>query len=320
MKEHQEIIRKVLSDPVSSFKPTRSGIFAISRFGHYGEYDLSKGFPLVTTRKINTKAITTELLWFLRGDTNVSYLHEHNVHIWDPWTNSSGSLGEVYGFQWRRWKTSEGGVIDQIEKLISNIKLDPYSKRHIVSAWNVADLDKMALPPCHVLFQFNVNGNQTIDCELYQRAADVALGLPFNIASYSLLTSLIARETGLKEGRFIHSIGDLHIYCGQGARANFYSQNLEKIKSKIKKAQGQQDYLLIKRWIEENAPPEEYNSEKGRATFYDHIPGLLEQLSREPFSHPKLEINCKPLQNLEPKDIMFKDYKYHNQIKFDIAV
>jgi len=192
-------------------KGDRTGTGTKSVFGYQMRFDLEEGFPLLTTKKLHLKSIIYELLWFLRGDTNVNYLHEHGVTIWDEWAGQDGELGPVYGHQWRSWPAPDGKSIDQISLLIEGIKTNPDSRRHIVSAWNPAEIDKMALPPCHALFQFYV-ANGKLSCQLYQRSADVFLGVPFNIASYALLTMMVAQVCRLKPGEFIHSFGDTHIY------------------------------------------------------------------------------------------------------------
>jgi thymidylate synthase len=192
-------------------KEDRTGVGTLSRFGHQMRFDLSQGFPLLTTKKVHFRSVVVELLWFLRGETNVRFLHEHKVTIWDEWANAQGELGPVYGKQWRSWPTPGGESVDQIAELLRLIRQNPDSRRLIVSAWNVADLPHMALPPCHCLFQFYVAGGK-LSCQLYQRSADVFLGVPFNIASYALLTCLIAQVTGLKPGEFIHTFGDVHLY------------------------------------------------------------------------------------------------------------
>jgi len=174
-------------------------------------FDLNRGFPLLTTKKVHTRSIFYELLWFLRGETNISYLHDHGVSIWDEWADEKGELGPVYGSQWRSWKTTEGQTIDQISNLVDGIKNNPNSRRHIVSAWNVGEIDQMALPPCHSMFQFYVSNNK-LSCQLYQRSADIFLGVPYNIASYALLTMMIAQVTKLELGDFIHTFGDAHLY------------------------------------------------------------------------------------------------------------
>ena len=192
-------------------KEDRTGTGTISRFGHQMRFDLSEGFPVITTKKLHLKSIIHELLWFLAGDTNVKYLQDNGVRIWNEWADKDGELGHIYGYQWRSWPTPDGKHIDQISKLVDSIKNKPDSRRHIVSAWNVGDLDKMNLPPCHVLFQFYVADGK-LSCQLYQRSADVFLGVPFNIASYALLTLMMAQVTGLKPGDFVHTFGDVHIY------------------------------------------------------------------------------------------------------------
>jgi thymidylate synthase len=192
-------------------KQDRTGTGTRSIFGHQLRFDLADGFPLVTTKKLHVKSVIHELLWFLQGSTNVRYLNEHGVTIWDEWANAEGELGPVYGRQWRSWPTPDGRHIDQIANLVEALKRDPDSRRHVVSAWNVGELHAMALPPCHCLFQFYV-GEGRLSCQLYQRSADVFLGVPFNIASYALLTLMVAQVTGLAPGEFVHSFGDVHLY------------------------------------------------------------------------------------------------------------
>lgn len=189
----------------------RTGTGTISIFGHQMSFDLEEGFPLLTTKKLHTKSIIYELLWFLRGDTNVHYLQEHGVRIWNEWADENGDLGPVYGHQWRSWPAHDGGTIDQIKNVVEMIKHSPESRRLIVSAWNVADIDQMKLPPCHTMFQFYVAEGK-LSCQLYQRSGDVFLGVPFNIASYALLTMMMAQVCGLKPGKFVHTLGDAHIY------------------------------------------------------------------------------------------------------------
>lgn len=194
-----------------TYKSDRTGTGTYSLFGYQMRFDLNDGFPLVTTKKVHLKSIIHELLWFLAGDTNIKYLKDNGVRIWDEWADENGNLGPVYGYQWRSWPTPDGGHIDQITNLINQIKKNPDSRRLIVSAWNVANIDQMKLPPCHCLFQFYVADGR-LSCQLYQRSADVFLGVPFNIASYALLTMMIAQVCGLKLGEFIHTFGDVHIY------------------------------------------------------------------------------------------------------------
>ncbi len=209
MKQYLDFLSHISSHGIP--KTDRTGTGTISVFGYQMRFNLADGFPLVTTKKVHLKSVIHELLWFLRGDTNVRYLHDHGVSIWDEWANSNGDLGPIYGKQWRSWPTADGQVIDQISQLVHMIKTNPDSRRLIVSAWNVGELDNMALPPCHLLIQFYVAGNK-LSCQLYQRSADAFLGVPFNIASYSLLTHMIAHQCDLAVGDFIWTGGDCHIY------------------------------------------------------------------------------------------------------------
>jgi thymidylate synthase len=209
MQAYHDLLRHILAHGVD--KSDRTGTGTRSVFGYQMRFDLQAGFPLVTTKKVHLKSIVHELLWFLKGDTNIAYLNEHGVSIWDEWANESGDLGPVYGKQWRSWEGKDGKVVDQIKDLIDQLKKTPDSRRLIVNAWNVADLSEMALMPCHTLFQFYV-ANGKLSCQLYQRSADVFLGVPFNIASYALLTLMIAQVCGLQPGDFVHTFGDAHIY------------------------------------------------------------------------------------------------------------
>ncbi|MGB6731629.1 MAG: thymidylate synthase [Xanthobacteraceae bacterium] len=209
MRQYLDLMERVLSEGAE--KRDRTGTGTRSIFGHQMRFDLQSGFPLVTTKKLHVKSIIYELLWFLRGDTNIKYLNDHGVRIWDEWADDNGDLGPVYGRQWRSWPTPDGGAIDQIKQALDTIRRDPDSRRIIVTAWNPGDLPKMALSPCHCLFQFYVAEGR-LSCQLYQRSADVFLGVPFNIASYALLTVAVAQVTGLKPGTFIHSFGDAHLY------------------------------------------------------------------------------------------------------------
>jgi len=209
MKQYLDLLRHVLGHGAK--KSDRTGTGTLSVFGYQMRFDLAGGFPLVTTKKLHTKSIIHELLWFLRGETNIRYLNEHGVSIWDEWADANGELGPVYGKQWRSWAAADGRSIDQISWLIDEIKRNPDSRRLVVSAWNVAELPQMALQPCHALFQFHV-ANQRLSCQLYQRSADIFLGVPFNIASYALLTHMVAQVCNLQPGDFVHTLGDAHLY------------------------------------------------------------------------------------------------------------
>jgi thymidylate synthase len=220
MKQYLNLLETILNEGTE--KPDRTGTGTISRFGHQMRFDLSEGFPVVTTKKLHLKSIIHELLWFLAGNTNIKYLTDNGVRIWNEWADENGNLGHIYGYQWRSWPTPDGGHVDQISNVINSIINKPDSRRHIVNAWNVGELDKMNLPPCHVLFQFYV-ANGKLSCQLYQRSADVFLGVPFNIASYALLTLMVAQVTGLQPGDFVHTFGDVHIY----------SNHLEQVKLQL---------------------------------------------------------------------------------------
>lgn len=209
MQQYLSLLQRVLNEGVH--KEDRTGTGTYSVFGHQMRFNLSEGFPLVTTKKLHLKSIIHELLWFLKGSTNVQYLQENNVKIWNDWAKEDGELGPIYGYQWRSWPDYKNGNIDQIEQVIHSIKTNPDSRRHLVSAWNVGQIDEMQLPPCHILFQFYVAEGR-LSCQLYQRSADLFLGVPFNIASYALLTMMMAQATGLQPGDFVHTLGDAHIY------------------------------------------------------------------------------------------------------------
>jgi len=216
MRQYLDLLHHILDN--GHDKPDRTGTGTLSVFGYQMRFDLADGFPLVTTKKLHLKSIVHELLWFVRGDTNVSYLREHGVTIWDEWADERGDLGPIYGAQWRAWPAPDGSTVDQLRAVIDGIQRDPDSRRHIVTAWNPGMLPAMALPPCHILFQFYVAGGR-LSCQLYQRSADVFLGVPFNIASYSLLLAMVAQVTGLDPGEFVHTFGDAHLYRNHLAQA-----------------------------------------------------------------------------------------------------
>ena len=209
MQQYLDLMRYVLEN--GSEKKDRTGTGTLSAFGHQMRFDLARGFPLITTKKLHLQSIIHELLWFLQGDTNIGYLRENKVRIWDEWADENGDLGPVYGSQWRSWRAADGRLIDQIQQLISDIKTNPNSRRLIVSAWNVGEIENMALPPCHAFFQFYVADGR-LSCQLYQRSADIFLGVPFNIASYALLLMMVAQVTDLEPGDFVHTLGDAHLY------------------------------------------------------------------------------------------------------------
>ena len=231
MQQYLDLLSRVMKTGVD--RPDRTGTGTRGVFGHQMRFDLADGFPMVTTKKLHLKSIIHELIWFLAGDTNIKYLQDNKVRIWDEWADENGDLGPVYGKQWRRWEGPDGAVIDQVAKMVEAIKVNPYSRRHIVSAWNPADVDDMALPPCHCLFQFFVSpdpagGKDKLSCQLYQRSADIFLGVPFNIASYALLVHMVAQVCDLEVGDFVHTFGDAHIY------SNHFEQVEKQLKRKPK--------------------------------------------------------------------------------------
>ncbi len=264
MQVYLDLLEKVLNE--GTLKEDRTGTGTISLFGAQMRFDLQKGFPLITTKKTHLHSIIHELLWFLQGDTNVKYLQDNNVRIWNEWAASDGELGPIYGYQWRSWTTPNGQHIDQLAQVVDSLKRNPNSRRHIVSAWNVADIDQMALPPCHILFQFYV-ANGKLSCQLYQRSADLFLGVPFNIASYALLTTMIAQATGYEVGDFILTLGDAHIYK-------------------------------------------------------NHIEQAKLQISREPRTLPRMEINqtVNDLFSFQYSDFKLLDYDPHPHIKGKISI
>lgn len=264
MRAYLDFARHILDN--GTLKEDRTGTGTLSVFGYQMRFDLAAGFPLLTTKKLHIKSIIYELLWFLKGDTNIQYLNENGVKIWNEWADETGNLGPVYGHQWRSWPDGQGGQIDQISQLIEQLKTKPASRRHIISAWNVADVDSMALPPCHCLFQFYVNEGK-LSCQLYQRSADVFLGVPFNIASYALLTHMVAQVCGLDVGDFIHTFGDAHIYL-------------------------------------------------------NHREQIQQQISRQPYPLPTLEINpeIKDIFGFSYDDFKIIGYQAHPHIKGQVAV
>ena len=210
MKEYLDLLRLVLQK--GKKRSDRTGVGTLGVFGAQARFDLRDSFPLLTTKKLHTRSIIHELLWFIKGDTNVKYLHDNKVTIWDEWADENGDLGRIYGAQWTDWRTSDGRSVNQIKNAVEGLRKDPFGRRHIVCAWNPGELDKMALPPCHAMFQFYVSADGELSCQLYQRSADLFLGVPFNIASYAMLTMMVAQVCGYKPGEFIHTFGDLHIY------------------------------------------------------------------------------------------------------------
>jgi thymidylate synthase len=243
MRQYLDLMERILDH--GTRKRDRTGTGTLSVFGHQMRFDLSQGFPLVTTKKLHVKSIVHELLWFLRGETNIKYLNEHGVRIWDEWADESGDLGPVYGQQWRSWPAPDGGTIDQIANVVQMIRRNPDSRRLIVSAWNPADVDKMALPPCHCLFQFYVARGK-LSCQLYQRSADVFLGVPFNIASYALLTQMVAQVAGLAPGEFVHTFGDAHLYSNHLEQARLQLARPPRALPRLRLAPGAKDLFAFR--------------------------------------------------------------------------
>jgi thymidylate synthase len=263
MKQYHDLLKHVLSQ--GQEKSDRTGTGTLSIFGHQMRFNLEDGFPLLTTKKIHFKSVAHELLWFLKGSTNISYLKENNIKIWDEWADSEGELGPIYGNQWRSWVSSNGVKFDQITDVIESIKSNPDSRRHIVSAWNVGEIDNMKLPPCHILFQFYVLNNK-LSCQLYQRSADIFLGVPFNISSYALLTMMVADQCGLGYGEFVHTFGDAHIY----------TNHIDQVKQQLKR---------------EFRPLPTLSITKGISSIYDYVYDDFILDNYNPHSHIKAKVS-----------------------------
>ncbi len=374
--EHSVKILSSEKKPKSTFKfNERRGVGRIYIFGHQNRYDLSEGFPALTTKRIGFKTVTHELLWFLRGETNIKYLVDNNVHLWDDdafkhnlngmvkerifpeafesysesWVSARneyvqrikedsafaqkwGELGPVYGSQWVHWPkfhpvgmqvvngekrevyVKDPNGINQLERLIEGMKKNLTSSRHIVTAWNPDEVPSMALPPCHTLFQFDSDG-KSLNLQLYQRSCDMFLGVPFNIASYSLLTTIFAQELGLKPGEFVHTFGDVHFYCGAGERAKWYGDNLDRFKLMVKAKKNPEEYSEVLWWLNKKLPAED----KGREGM-DHVTGILEQLTRMPKELPKVTIANKPYKELTIDDFALEGYNPYPAIKRTLIV
>ena len=261
MKEYQRLLRLVLDE--GKTRSDRTGTGTISVFGAQARFDLRESFPCLTTKKLHLRSIIHELLWFLKGDTNIKYLKDNKVTIWDEWADENGNLGPVYGEQWRKWKTSDGSTIDQMKELIENIKHNPNSRRHIISAWNPGELKKMALPPCHAFSQFYISNNK-LSCQLYQRSCDMFLGVPFNIASYSLLIHILAKECGYKVGEFILSLGDFHIY----------EEHFDQVKIQLSREPKKHPSLQFKQ-----KKIYEYKTSDFELINYEHHPKIMAQMN-----------------------------------------
>ncbi|MEK6932467.1 MAG: thymidylate synthase [Nanoarchaeota archaeon] len=307
-----------------NYKKNRTGIDTISTFITDYRLDLSLGFTLLTTKKIDGyrwNSLIHEFLWYLSGEDHIRNLRE-KTKIWDSWADEQGNLDTAYGRYWRKFPSAqinkdtgkyEVTEIDQIAHVIKLLKTDPNSRRMVVQAWEPGNAASSKLPPCHYSFVFNVQGDK-LNVHMTQRSGDVALGIPFNIAAYTILCQTIAQETNFRLGEFGHTIIDSHIYCGRGERGEFYQKNLNELKEKIRNVKNKEDYLEVKKWIEDNAP-EESEEEKG----FDHVPGLLLQSSREPKNPSTLEINKKSIDDLVFEDFKLLNYECHGGIKFKVA-
>jgi thymidylate synthase len=360
--------REILTSPKSKFKGGSKGMGLISLFGYQNEYDLREGFPLLTTKKMSINPIAHELIWFMRGESNIRYLVDNDVHIWDDnafdhnlarmvdekifserperyssdWHKANseyvqrikedsefaerwGDLGPVYGSQWRKWKAVDQNgkiiVIDQLGEMIENIRKKPTGKRNLVTAWNPGEVPNMALPPCHVIYHATSDG-EDLDLLLYQRSCDMFLGVPFNIASYAMLTQIIAQQTGLKARRFIHTFGDSHFYCADGKRSEWYGENMQEIGKRVNSVKERLEYLDILDWVEKNAPLEVGNDGVEREGRFrqDHVTAILNQLSREPRKLPKLEISDKSFDKLTIDDFKLIGYEHDKGILRAMAV
>lgn len=351
VKQYLDHSREILTSELSNFKGGSKGMALISLFGYQNRYDLREGFPLLTTKKMGFKTITHELIWFMRGETNIKYLVDNNVHIWDGnafdhnlrkivdegifsegvltrysknWHSAKreyvqrvredpefahrwGEVGPIYGSQWRSWKyVSEKNVIseiDQFEGLIEGLRFKPTGKRHLVTAWNPGEVPNTSQPPCHVLYQASANEEGQMDLQLYQRSCDMFLGVPFNIASYAMLTQVIAQQSGLEPRLFVHTFGDSHFYAGDGERSKWYGENLGELRKKIIGSETSEDYLEVLDWVNRSVPQEEEGKEG-----QDHVTAIIEQLSRTPRELPRLEIANKEFNKLTIDDFTLKGY------------
>ncbi len=361
VQQYLDHCKAILTSPYTLVKGGSKEVPLVSLFGYQNEYDLREGFPLLTTKKMAIKSITHELIWFMRGETNIKYLVDNKVPLWtrdgfnhnyknlvregifsdglvkyspdwekavadyeqriredSEFAQKYGDLGPVYGAQWRNWKSvgKDGEVVkvDQLSKLIEILKNKPTSKKNVLTAWNPGDLSRMALEPCHMFFQVNSDSN-ILDLQMYQRSCDQFLGVPLNIASYAMLTQIIAQETKLEPRRLIHTFGDSHFYCGTGKRGIWYKENLNKFQDMVSSVKELQDYLNVLEDLNKLLPPEAIGEEG-----YDHVTAIIEQLSRTPKQLPRLEIADKPFDKLTIDDFILEDYDHDPQIKRKMAV
>ena len=331
MQQYLDLVDSTLAG--GTYKPNRTGVDTIASFSQQYTVDLQEGFPLLTTKDLSGfrwNSLIHEFKWYLSGEEHIRNLRKE-TGIWDAWADDEGRLETAYGRFWRRYPVpSEGldgeawpeedhrwrnddGTFDQIQYVVDTLRESPNSRRLVVSAWHPANAAVSTLPPCHYTFVFNVQGD-TLNCHLTQRSGDIALGVPFNIAAYSLLTHAVAQETGFEVGEFGHTVVDAHIYCGEGDRGDWYADNLDTLQSRLGDVETPEDYLAVREWLTETAPEEAPDSEG-----YDHVPGLLTQLSREPRSRPTIDIADKPLEELEFEDIQLENYDPADGIRFAVA-
>ncbi len=335
MRPYLDLVADVLTN--GTYEQTRTGVDTIAGFGCQYQVDLADGYPLLTTKRMDDfrwDSMVHELLWYLSGQSHIRDLSEH-TGIWDAWADDDGDLDTAYGRFWRRfpvpeapaqlpgehwsdndqWVTEEADgrrVFDQIQYVLDTLADNPRSRRMVVSAWHPANAADSTLPPCHYTFVFSVQDDR-LHLQLNQRSGDIALGVPFNMASYSLLLTAIAQQTGFEPGRFTHSIVDAHIYCGQGARGQWYADNLTTLQQRLMTAETDEKYLDVRDWILADAPPDPEDDE------YDHVPGLLTQLSRTPYARPELNVADKPVDALTYDDITLQDYESHPGLSFAVA-
>ena len=331
MEQYQALVDGVLRE--GTYKRNRTGVDTVAAFSRHYEVDLAEGFPLLTTKDLSGyrwNSLIHELLWYLSGEEHVRNLREETA-IWDAWADEDGRLDTAYGRFWRRFPipdgedrlpgeswpadahrwTNDDGTFDQIAYVMDELRENPQSRRLVIDAWHPANAAVSTLPPCHYTFAFNVQGNR-LHCHLTQRSGDVALGIPFNIAAYSILTHLIADRTGFEPGRFAHTIVDAHVYCGQGARGEWYADNLGDLQDRLAGVEDREEYRAVRDWVRETAPEEE-------SAGYDHVPGLLEQCAREPRDRPRLAVADVPLNELTFEDVELLEYDPAPGIEFAVA-
>ncbi|MFD1512334.1 thymidylate synthase [Halomarina rubra] len=334
MHAYLDLVRRVLE--TGGYKPNRTGVDTVSAFGQHYHVDLQEGFPLLTTKQLSDfrwNSLVHELLWYLSGEEHIRTLREE-TGIWDAWADEEGRLDTAYGRFWRRYPVPESGLdgeswpddtqrwtrddeggrtFDQLQYVLDTLRENPHSRRMVVNAWHPANAAVSTLPPCHYTFVFNVQGDR-LNCHLTQRSGDVALGVPFNVACYSILTHAVAQRTGFEVGEFSHSVVDAHVYCGEGERGAWYDDNLPELQSRLANVADRSEYEAVRGWLEDAAPAEQEGRER-----YDHVPGLLTQLSREPRERPRVEVADVPLDELTFEDVTLHDYDPAEGIRFAVA-